>query len=346
MRYGLGADDTVLFEATREKTAQPLGSETFNASNANASAYAPVEALGNLWKRYCDAHEGVYSTETTFDDAMHLLEAQGGVFLDAGLAFLHPPFVTDLMARLIDHTLTKEKLKERSFKKEMTAFLKRNKMKIRPKRLSMGLEALVEKGILAGKVLPFLWRDIGLEKAHYDAVLRMLADAGVVFMSSRGSNLGDCQAIVLFRLPEDANPDEDIENRWTGKLSEDESQLELKVDLPFGCPASLGPRFAADAHKLGECVHAWLTGVFVLDKENRRIRVELVHDRGMDESSLVLSIRGRSGDDLSSFGSTILHEAVSWLKREKRDRLPGLEFDPYLSCPVCIRECDGSSAAC
>ena len=355
MRHGISADDCILFEATRDASAKPLGSEKFNGSNENASAYAPVAALKNLWKRYCDANEGTTFSGTTFNDALCLLEAQGGIFVDAGLAFLHPPFVTDLMSKLIDHTLTLDYMKKSKFKKEVKQFLKTARGKGNAFRaLTDGLQALVERGVLCGKALPFLWRDVSLKKEHFSSVLKMLVDTGVIMSSRLGDDVKDvssldtdtADAIVLFRLPSSPPSGAKRDEAWPESLKGDQAQIELQIDLWAGCPASLPPRFSAEAHKLGACLYAWLAGVFVLDKGRRRIRAELVQKNDGD-NLLVLSVRGQADDALNEAASKIIFDAVDWLNREREKRLPGLEFSLSLGCPECLRRnktgCDAGS---
>jgi hypothetical protein len=80
-----------------------VGSKNDMAATASG-AYFPKEKLRAMWDRFVQELDGFEVSPKTFDDALLLLEAQGKI--DAGLVFLSPSFMTDLLRPLIDHTLS------------------------------------------------------------------------------------------------------------------------------------------------------------------------------------------------------------------------------------------------
>ena len=67
--------------------------------------YIKVSELFRIWKEY-STRDGDASAYYDPKDALHLLEAQGGIFTHDGLAFIRPAFITDLMVALVDHMFT------------------------------------------------------------------------------------------------------------------------------------------------------------------------------------------------------------------------------------------------
>jgi hypothetical protein len=148
-------------------------------------AYRTKEELRGAW----DAHRqnnSIVASEAVFDDALRLLEAQGTVFSDAGLVFLSPTYVTDLMKPLVDHLLTLETAKGPEMRRAVVAFAKKAKKEGgftgRVNDLFCHLEVFAASGELHGGLLSFLWRDLPeLKREHYPLVLKMLADSGKYF---------------------------------------------------------------------------------------------------------------------------------------------------------------------
>jgi len=311
----------------QDGSARSLGSPR-NDGSANG-AYWPQQSLMQLWNEY-RADTLIEQLNSTFGDALRLLEAQGWVFADSGLVYLSPAFVVDVVKPLVDHRLTVDKAESNETKQDLA---------LRPSEFTpddvehcaLELKQFVLHGVLTRLVLRYLWRDLQLDAAHYDQVLSMLADAGIVAFLLKSEDEDDSTiAVVPYRLP--SLPGEDA---WPTR-ARDERELEMTVGFLTACPPGLIERYAARCRRHGVVKHAWRFGVVVRrerhDRETYRLRAGLL-DPGNASNAwrLVFTIRFVEGGSNAAWD--MLRDAVSFLREEQRSRYPGLGFSVALTCP-------------
>eukprot|EP00633_Aureoumbra_lagunensis_P010853 CAMPEP_0197340980 /NCGR_PEP_ID=MMETSP0892-20130614/45982_1 /TAXON_ID=44058 ORGANISM="Aureoumbra lagunensis, Strain CCMP1510" /NCGR_SAMPLE_ID=MMETSP0892 /ASSEMBLY_ACC=CAM_ASM_000538 /LENGTH=1116 /DNA_ID=CAMNT_0042845815 /DNA_START=556 /DNA_END=3907 /DNA_ORIENTATION=- len=319
-------NEEVALTAIHEETAKPL-SEVDVASVDGA--YRSEDELRELWQ------EKLQDDLEIFNDALRLLEAQGGVYVDCCIVFLQPDFVSKIVKALLNHKL-KEYVKspnEQLYEALKDFGLRGNEIA----KFKQSLERYVEHGDLRGDLLSFLWRHLPIRSQDYKNIIRMLIKSGVIIRvqseDDKTSAVDDkTRAVVPFFLPEE-KPSDDFSKAWPTKPNADGVQLEMvAVFYPPGLPTGLPERFAAEVHRFGQTVLSWKDGAVVIPSTNVRIlATSLSHDEG---PSLVFTVR--SAKMTASQSWSWLLSAMTFLKNECKEQFPGLNFSTNLACPMCL----------
>ena len=161
--YGTGHKDT-LFDAVQLEAENKLaGVPSAKVSNGDGIAYCRISEFQGLFEDYCayktskDANAIV--SPLVLNDALHLYEAQGDIYISGDLIFLNPTLIADLMKALMDHTLTTKRLKSQEFRSVMVEYIEGAEISF--KKLKQDMESFVTSGELHGPyILPFLLRNV------------------------------------------------------------------------------------------------------------------------------------------------------------------------------------------
>ncbi len=329
------------------------GDGEINQSSENAGTfYYKRSKLQTLFQELC-AFDGTDATGMNIDDALSLLEAQGGIYIHGDLIFLQPKFVGKIMAALTDHRLTKDELRRStSLKNEILKYVQENNSADDDSgsaygKLKKGLEQFVKTGALKNANVPkfLLRRVLELSPDDYPSIIRMLVNLGAIFLTSlRDSTevvldtIEDIIAlhpVVIFRLPRQRPPLD--ERLWPELCPEDQKEEKIHVELP-NCPPNLPPIFAAQIHSEGRCCYAWLKGVVVQvpNKEGAKIRIraELV-ENSLEDGGDYLLLAVRTTADTFGKEIHIFNKMFAFMTEEREERLPGLFFSFVVLCPHC-----------
>mmetsp|Transcript_18331 Transcript_18331/g.59114 ORF Transcript_18331/g.59114 Transcript_18331/m.59114 type:complete len:146 (-) Transcript_18331:1407-1844(-) len=143
----------------RNGTASALGETT---TLSPAGTYRPYDKLIELWKKYCNDVLSMTSLridepERVFKAAISLWLSQGAIVDDAGLVFLQPSVITDLIRPLVDHRLRSE-VESEEIMPDVVAFVKERGLDNDDiGKLRCELRTFVESGeISSGALLAFL----------------------------------------------------------------------------------------------------------------------------------------------------------------------------------------------
>ena len=322
VEYG---DDEPALQAIRDGTAEKLG-ETSTLSAEGS--YRSRDKLLELWKQCCK--EGLFDVliddpTGIFDVATELWEAQGLIFVDAGLVYLRPSFVVDVVSALVDHQLAVEM-------KDVVAFVKNSDEldSMNVDKLRDELERFVECGeIVTWLVLSFLWRNLDLAKEHYSQVLKMLADSGVIFMLESDEN--DAFAVVLYRLPRQPAPNVRA-TTWPVSPNAGQREIVLKFQLYLGCPAGLTDCFVSDVHGFGTAMCSWIDGVVVKNRKGPVVCAERV------ANDIVIKVRFNAETKSEAVAAwKLLADAKALVAWQHAERFPGLFYGARLVCEECLR---------
>jgi hypothetical protein len=144
---------------------------------------------------------------------------------------------------------------------------------------------------------------------------------------------------VIFRLPRQRPPLD--ERLWPELCPEDQKEEKIHVELP-NCPPNLPPIFAAQIHSEGRCCYAWLKGVVVMTKGERkgdmiRIRADLV-ENPLENGGDYLLLAVRTTADTFGKEISIFNKMFAFMKEEREERLPGLHYSFVKPCPYCKKE--------
>ena len=330
----------------RDGTAQPLG-EIVRENLSPKGAYITLDCLFELWIKCCEEkklpdHIKIDNPKGIFDAAMELWQAQGQIFVDSGLVFLQPEFVTDVVRPLVDHKL-ESAVESTKIEQDVYDFIRSSndldyttvdQLCDEVKRFSRSGE------IQSWHLLSFLWRDIvcGLRNEHYRQVIKMLAASGVIFMLQLDGAENSAVAVVPFRLP--TKPD--LERRailWPKEPSSEQRELVVVFRLYSGCPAGLAERFAADVHSLDTSLHSWVAGAIVRHPEGHNDEgVTICAERC--ETALEYKIRfSRSSNEVEVTAVwKLLRYAKQKIEAQREKRYVGLSYGARLRCERCVNE--------
>jgi GTPase SAR1 family protein len=327
------------------------GDGKINQSSENAGTfYYKRSKLQTLFQELC-VFDGTDATGMNIDDALSLLEAQGGIYTHGDLIFLQPKFVGEIMAALTDHRLAEELRTSQSLKNDILKYGEENNSASDAGgahwKLKKGLEQFVKTGALNNANVPkFLLRHVlELSPDDYPSIIRMLVDLGVIFLTSLQDSTEDLpdtlediialHPVVIFRLPRQRPPLD--EKLWPEQCPEDQKEKEIHIELP-NCPPNLPPIFAAQIHSEGRCCYAWLKGV-VVQVPNKggakiRIRAELV-ENSLENGGDYLLLAVRTTADTFGKEIHIFNKMFAFMTEEREERLPGLFFTFVVRCPHC-----------
>jgi hypothetical protein len=185
----------------------------------------------------------------------------------------------------------------------------------------------VKTGALKNANVPkFLLRHVlELSPDDYPSIIRMLVDLGVIFLTSlRDSTeavldtIEDIIAlhpVVIFRLPRQRPPLD--EKLWPEQCPEGQKEEKIHIELP-NCPPNLPPIFAAQIHSEGRCCYAWLKGVVVMTKGERkgdmiRIRADLV-ENSLENGGDYLLLAVRTTADTFGKEISIFNKMFAFMK--------------------------------
>jgi len=278
----------------------------------------------------------INNPKEVFEDALLLYEAQGVIFIDSGLVFLEPSFVTDLVRPLVDHQL-KDDVESGKTVEDLVAFRNDSQEAVDVDSLMVELDEFVASAEIASwPILSFLWRDIkGLDKKHYPQVIEMLVASGVILtLKFDGEN--DAVAIVPLRLAKEAEPLARA-RFWPALKPEQQRELELVFWLFAGCPAGLAELFASEAHRFGTSLHCWVTGVVTRSVTGPVVcteRVKEVYPERVKEG-IVFKVRFNSDEEAAAWN--LLSEANRLLESQGATRFPGLCYGARLRCEDCVK---------
>jgi GTPase SAR1 family protein len=322
------------------------GDGKINQGSENAGTfYYKRSKLKTLFQEFC-SFVGIDASGMNINDALYLLEAQGGIYSHGDLVFLQPKFVGDIMAALTDHRLNEDELRTSQSLKNEILNNSADASAGAYGKLKKGLVQFVKIGELNGSsVLNFLLRNIELSPDDYPAIISMLVDLGVICLTSLQSadtvvldTIEDFFAlhpIVIFRLPRQ-RPTLD-EKLWPEQCPEGQKEEEIHIELP-NCPPNLPPILAAQIRSEGQCFYAWLKGVVVQvpNKEGAKIRIraDLV-ENSLADGGVYLLLAVRTTADTFGKEIHIFNKMFAFMTEEREERLPGLFFSFVVLCPHC-----------
>ncbi|KAJ8600516.1 hypothetical protein CTAYLR_009214 [Chrysophaeum taylorii] len=316
-------DENKAIEAMLKGTAiRPLGVDDMGLSAEGA--YRPINELRAAWSIYCEHVERRGDPDAMFFDALQLLEAQGGFFVDAGLAFLQPRLIIDLIKPLVDQTLTMEIVESDDFQKQCDNFVASH-TSIVPDTLRNQVVSFAHSGELGPVALVFLWRGLPhVKHEHYGQILQILHRSGVIFVQEKENQ--DQVAVVFAHLPPNV-PDAQLANAWPESRPTDVSQSDMNVKFySGGCPAAFLQRIVAAMHRFGVSLCAWRKGVVVYHRDGT-VYVRLVNEDS-PVPTLVFSVRMKSGKpDPRMWFSRVIE-----LLRMEAERLPGMDCGALVCC--------------
>ena len=209
-------------------------------------------------------------SNTVLDDAIMLMEAQGEILTSAGMVFLQPSFLMDLLKPLFEHRMQKKNVAKyvARRKKSMQKFSRYDTDG--SACLESALEALISKAELREELLPFLWKDVGHLKAeHHGRVIETLVDSGVLFpltaVEGTAAAAGESARrwIMPTRLPR-LEPRETAE-AWNKERNE-EGVYHLALSLTFWSsfvPPGFMERIIASCHSYGNYQGFWAAGALI-----------------------------------------------------------------------------------
>lgn len=318
-------NDELALKAVCNGTAQRLGESSVVSPNGT---YRPRDSLEALWNRYRNSASHLKIAVDVFENATELWDAQGIVFIDSGLVFLQPSFMTKIVKPLVDHRL-KGDVVSGLIETAIVVFLRERAEPDKAGILSHELKTFVQSGELCSPLLlAFLWRYIAsLEKKHYGEVLEMLAASGVIFPLDPDGGGRSVIAVVPFRLTMEPDPAL-LAKYWPEELEEKERLFMLKFKLLSGCPAGLAERFASDTHHFGITLYCWIDGAIVKDITRRVI---LTQRTGPNELMFSVRLPGEQARD----ARRLLCEAQNMLDMHRKRRFVGLVYTTNLCCEVC-----------
>jgi len=302
-----------------------------------------------VWDFCCDELEDPHIIRDVADKVLNLLEAQGEIFMHAEFVFVQPKFVMEIIRPLVDHKLG-SRLNTQVYQNDISEYIR---MQTSPSTkptdhyyLKKALENLVKTGQFNPVVSPFLWYKLELSPDDYDEVNRMLREIGVIFSSTYlaewqkdDDEQGPAEKslpVVLYRLSND--PDLQLVNKvWPKVCPSGVKEMEMRIELPGGCPPTLAAHFAAALHQKGRCTYGWLKGAIVVTSDNKEIRASLVEKNDDADSTPFLQVIIRSSTTLGKEEISILMEMMNFMTQEREQRFPGLFFNIFIPCPECSR---------
>lgn len=317
-------DDERALQALRDGTARGLGEPAPVSPNGT---YRPRSVLESLWNQYRE-HAHVAIADDVFDNAIQLWEAQGLIFVDAGLVFLQPEFIATIVKPLVDHGLKME-VESRAIESAIFDFLTDVSEPRRAGDLYGELQTFVRSGeITSSLLLSFLWRHITqIESTHYRRILEMLAASGVISPLEFDGVGGIVIAVAPFRLAKEPVAQE-LAMHWPDTLKPNQRQYVLKFTLFSGCPAGLSERFASETHNFGTTLCAWIDGAVVKDITDRVILAKRA-----EANVLCFAVRFPDKHHLAAWKA--LCKAQDMLESQRQRGFVGLMFATTLCCGNC-----------
>ena len=185
-------------------------------------------------------------------DALQLLVNQGEIFASCGCIYLQPAHVTALLKPLVDHRLGRDWAIPRAFEHTGELFEESPGVKL----LLSAVDVLCDSGEMREELLPMLWEDVDLEVNDYAAVLLMLSESGVLFLSEHTS-LGR-RWVMPMRLPEATPPA--LTATWDSLPPGNHLTLTYKLRI---APPGLVERLMASCYGLGFYHQFWRRGALI-----------------------------------------------------------------------------------
>ena len=152
----------------------------FPATDAAAPAKRPYVMIGELRSLWMErvapqTLPDAQDPSSILHDALTLLCNQGEFFVSGGIVFLDPGFATEMLAPLVNHTLSAEAAQTRAeVVTHVQATVGAGAPPTASQQLLKQLGALCKQGRLGESLLPFLWRGTALEPRDYASAMLML----------------------------------------------------------------------------------------------------------------------------------------------------------------------------
>ena len=201
-------------------------------------------------------------------DALQLLVNQGEIFASCGCIYLQPAHVTRLLKPLVDHRLDREWALPRAYEHTNELYEESPAVKL----LLSAVDVLRQSGELREELLPMLWEDCDLHVDDFGAVLLMLSESGVLFLSEHTS-LGR-RWVMPMRLPD--KPPESLATSWAALQNDRPLTLSYPLRL---APPGLVERLMASCYGLGYYHQFWRKGA-------------LIRAKAVDDGALLIELRG------------------------------------------------------
>lgn len=214
--------------------------------------YITLTEAQQKWTTTVAPAMGLTADARVMHDALALLVNQGEVFSSCGIIYLQPGHVTSMLKPLVDHRLNRDWALPRAY--EHCGEIWEDAPSVR--LLLDAVEVLATSGELREELLPMLWADVDLARDDYAAVLLMLAESGVLFISEH-THAGR-RWVMPMRLPE-LKP-QVVVDTWETLPSAQKRQLSYSLRL---APPGIAERLMAACYGLGFYHRFWRRGALI-----------------------------------------------------------------------------------